>query len=153
MEDSPGYLTDSYCYDIATNTTTSIAALPYATAWGRMSCQQGNYVYIAGGQNGSGSIKKMQRYDMSTNSWVQLAEMPEARASCGTPLLYYNNALYIISGANTTTVLRYDIAEDYWTTYTSNVSARTNHYAGISSTGKAMVWGPDNLQTQVCNLP
>lgn len=152
-EDSPGYLTDSYCYDISAGTTSSIASLPVATAWGQFFCQLDNYIYIAGGQNSGGLLSNLQRYDMSTNSWTQLTAMPETRCSAGTPLLYYNGGLWIISGSNQTTVLRYDIAGNYWTTYTSNVTARSNHWAGISSTGKAMVWGPDNLQTQICTLP
>jgi hypothetical protein len=153
-EDTPGYLTDSYCYDISAGTTTSISPLPHATAWGNMFCQLGNYVYIAGGSNGASTLKYLQRYDMSTDTWVQLAEMPEARASSGNPLLYYNGGLWILSGGNQTTCLRYDINGNYWSTYTtSGLTGRSNHWAGVSSTGKAMVWGPDNLQTQVCNLP
>jgi len=152
-EDTPGYLTDSYCYDLGTGTTTSIASLPIPTAWGSMSCQLGNYVYIAGGNNNTGTLNYLQRYDMSTDSWVQLADMPEARASSGNPLLYYNGSLWILSGGNQTTCLRYDISGNSWTTVSSNVTPRSNHWAGISTTGKAMVWGPDNLQTEVCQIP
>ena len=151
-EDSPGYLTDSYCYDLNTGITTSISPLPNPTAWGRMFCQVGNYIYIAGGNNDSGTVKYLQRYDMSTDTWVQLAEMPEARASAS-PLLYYNNSLWILSGGNQTTCLRYDISTDSWSTYSSNIIARSNHWAGVSTTGKSMVWGPDNTTTQVCQLP
>ncbi len=149
----PQYKSDCYYYDLGTGLTTSIASLPIVTAWGNMSCQYGNYIYIAGGQNTGGLLKCLQRYDMTSNTWVQLADMPENRASSGNPLLYYNGGLWVISGYNQTTCFRYDINGNYWTTYTSNVTARSNHWAGVSSSGKVMVWGPDNLQTQICNLP
>ena len=68
----------------------------------------GGYLYaIRGGNN-------FYRYDVSANSWSNLAN-PPANLSYDTKGTYYNGYLYIPRG-NGNTFYRYDVSSDVWTT-------------------------------------
>jgi len=70
-------ITTSECYDIASNTWTTVAAAPRATACYLMDTYDGRLIYMMGGLNASasGGTNNVDIYDPATNSW-----------SVGTPL-------------------------------------------------------------------
>ncbi len=95
-----GAVSDSYKYDINTDSWDTIASMP--TSRGGIRAEViGQKIYIAGGmdQNGS-SIGLLEVYDIVTNSWSSAAPMTEVRDNPGTAVI--NGKLYVIGGRERT---------------------------------------------------
>ena len=87
----------------------------------------GGFLYVIGGRSAfctTGVCNNLERYDPVTNTWATLTPMPTARAAAAAAV--FDNSIYVIggrlsgggpcSGGPLSTVERYDIDTDTWTT-------------------------------------
>lgn len=110
---------------------TNLANYPVNVQGLAMAYDGGNFIYGAGGHDGSSIRSGLRRYSISGNSWVQLASMPAARSEGA--LLYHDSKLYYIHGTNTratyngttlvASVYEYDTVTDQWTTLDASFDA------------------------------
>lgn len=56
----------------------------------------GNFLYAAGGNDGSASLQTVERYDPHINKWSEVAQMAKRRAGVGLAAL--NGYLYAVGG-------------------------------------------------------
>jgi hypothetical protein len=77
------------------------------------------------------------RYDIDTNTWNQLADMPWAAGSTGGGFCLYdgNDTIYAARGSNSTSFAKYTISTNTWTALTALPVARG---AGFSSQNVAV---------------
>lgn len=79
------------------------------------SCLLGNKIYVFGGSFFDGTYSnKLYEYNIDTNSWTSLADMPEAKETRGKIV---NNTLYVIGGYNGNASYRidkYDFSTNTW---------------------------------------
>jgi len=85
-------------------------------------------IYIFGGSTASGYSNALHRLDPATNTWTQLANMPEAKETTGE---FVNGKLYVIGGYMGTTISNkihvYDVQTDTWSALSSMPSAISGH--------------------------
>jgi len=109
----------SQSWNMRTRVATTIAGLPFGSEQAAAASDGGNYIYIAGGFNISGSTYQSQlfRYDIAGNVITTLGAMPAVRAKhC---MVYYAGKLYVFGGQNGTPAFIgntwiYDIVSDTW---------------------------------------
>ncbi|GAA5189614.1 Kelch repeat-containing protein [Ferrimonas gelatinilytica] len=91
-----GAQSDSYRYDAATDSWSSIAPMPEALG-GIRAERIGDEILIAGGMNGSGdSVDSLWIYTPATDSWRSGPSMSQVRDNPGTAVL--DGELYVIGG-------------------------------------------------------
>ena len=104
----------------------------------------GGFFYAVGGRP---TIVDLDRYEPATNTWVSLADMPTGRGGLGAAVV--GNAIYAIggrtgsspcSGGELTTVERYDIGTNTWSTVAPLPGARSD-LAAVAHGGKIYVFG------------
>ena len=74
-----------------------------------------NKIYVFGGANGTINSNRLLSFDTSTQTWTELASMPEAKTTKGEII---NGKLYVIggyNGVNSTRIDVYDILTNTWT--------------------------------------
>jgi N-acetylneuraminic acid mutarotase len=116
-------------YDPATDTWTSLGTLPSGMAETHLGlATDGRYVYLAGGFGGDLQVAspsqwitdKVWRYDTATNTWLQIATLPQARGAGGLDLV--GRKLHYISGnpadrvTNVPEHFVYDLDTRQWST-------------------------------------
>ena len=110
-----------------------------------------NKLYIAGGQNGDGSIvyDQVSRYDYTTNTWSNVAPLPVPVSQAATGAA--NGKIYVaggfIGGTSVTNALRiYDIATNTWTSG-ANIPTSPGVEAAAAAVvnGKFYVMGGDDF--------
>ena len=110
-----------------------------------------NKLYIAGGQNGDGSIvyDQVSRYDYTTNTWSNVAPLPVPVSQAATGAA--NGKIYVaggfIGGTSVTNALRiYDIATNTWTSGANMpTSPGVEAAAAAVVNGKFYVMGGDDF--------
>ena len=110
-----------------------------------------NKLYIAGGQNGDGSIvyDQVSRYDYTTNTWSNVAALPVPVSQAATGAA--NGKIYVaggfIGGTSVTNALRiYDIATNTWTSGANMpTSPGVEAAAAAVVNGKFYVMGGDDF--------
>lgn len=93
------------------------ASLPAAGRYGAFSFAIGNYAYVAGGGNASGTLSECWRYDPQADAWQQMASMPAPRRHGAA--FSVNGKGYVACGQQGTTAFsntlyEYDPATDMW---------------------------------------
>ncbi len=73
--------TNNYIYDIAANSWTSGAAVPYGVQSPCGVAYKGSHIYLLGGGNGASwtAVNYVQVYDIAANSWSQATPLPAGR--------------------------------------------------------------------------
>ncbi len=107
FQSSPFGPTDSaYAYDTASNTWTTLATMPLRLTHTGVAAV-GRQIFVAGGYFGSSSTnfgaqtfatKAVWRYDIDTNTWSSMPDLPQARGSGG--LVARGRFLHFFGGAD-----------------------------------------------------
>lgn len=154
-------------YDYTTNTWASPGVIP-STVCGSYWYKGGSaYIgnnkiilasgYSGGGWGGSGNTKLTASYDVTSDSWVRLADAPNARSYLASA--YLGGKFYLMGGFDTATSATnscyiYDVATNTWTTgtnlpsvrcYPSGIATPNGVYciggsATLTGTGETNVW-------------
>nr|WP_315026325.1 kelch repeat-containing protein [uncultured Chryseobacterium sp.] len=136
--------------DLATNTVTKGAVNPFYAGNSGSAIQDGK-IYVFGGSGLKGAEKtvfsnKFQEYDIASNTWKSLPDMPTAKETKGKIV---NNKLYVIGGFNGTSsnlIDVYDLNTHLWTNqYTMPVGV-SGHSLAVSD-NKIFIVGDYNDQT------
>lgn len=110
--DGNGFTNNFLIYDTAANTWTA-AHQPVITG-SPMLVSYNDKLYALGGAVSGGATGLCFVYDPAKASWTQLASLPTPTRNAGA--LVYQNAIFILGGANTLKVQRYDPASNTWDT-------------------------------------
>ncbi len=125
-------------YDPGSNIWVSLAPLP-KPVYGCVGVGYGSYFYVVGGKYGGVGTgyneSSLQRYDPASNTWTQMAIMPESLRYCGATA--YAGRIYVMGGTDrnelrSNRVYEYNIATNSWTLLAANMI-----------TGRSTVW-PDS---------
>lgn len=111
-----------YEYDIATNTWTAKADLPFAEATRQSAVVRtvGGKIYFIGGMvTGANDIKdEVYEFNPTINSWTEKTSMPTGREDMGSAVI--DGKIYVFGGLSNTTPLKmlevYDPTADSWDT-------------------------------------
>jgi hypothetical protein len=143
-------------YDPHTNRWIQLADMPTARA-GLASAIVGNSIYAIGGRRApsgpcsqppGGQVAKVERYDIDTGTWHEVAPMPLARSDLGAAVV--DGEIYVFGGCRVTqggvTYLRnvnvYDPATNTWSGAPADMpTARAGMYAVVTLGGKIVVPG------------
>lgn len=110
-----------WCYDTVTNVWTQKTKPPYNGADWANCASFGDYIYAFGGYYSSSGLKTGYKYNVVTDTWTQLADIPVTlHHAC---VEYYNGKVYLLGGTignnDSKTVYEYNIATNTWTQKTS----------------------------------
>ncbi|MBU1034146.1 hypothetical protein KKI22_04385 [Patescibacteria group bacterium] len=115
-----------YAYDIFSNTWSTLANLPAVSRYaGSIYNSNDGYVYVFQG-NGTYNFWK---YDPTTNTFVGVDDAPAA-LSTGSDIVYYDDDMYVLRGANST-FYKYDPSANVWTTLTATPGTMTDDVKGV----------------------
>ena len=89
-----------YKYDIAGNSWTTVAPLPAAIGWGKAVGYNNNYIYHAGGYDGTNYRSDVFLYNVTTDTWATATSMPVA--AFGGAFSIVGNKLVYVGGATPT---------------------------------------------------
>lgn len=137
-------------YNKATDTWSSIAALPQALH-GMSAIGDGNgHIFVFGGSttlNNSGIQDTTLRYDVASNSWSTAGPMPIGTRDSAVAM--DSNGLIYVTGGRTATettdaVQQYDAATNTWSTQTPLPTAISSHAAAFDSSNRILVAGGFN---------
>ena len=104
------------CYDIDHDKWTAITVLPDKRK-SASACELGNVLYISGGRVEQHTVTSMWSYRPSTNSYTQLSDMLNPHAGHAMLADDAGANLYVIDRIDTT-LEKYSLSEDVWTTIT-----------------------------------
>ncbi len=150
----PTNSTACYLFDPKTNTISTAASLPFATALHSATVLKTGQVLIAGGGaltpliTNSGAHGKAALYDPATNTWTTLSSMPQARAGHDAVLLADGRVL--IAGGFQGTLFApkaiagttfFDPATKTFTAGSPLPEARALNGTALLSTGQVLVFG------------
>lgn len=116
--DTTFYWGSNYCYDTLTNTWSDKTSLPSGSGRsGHSSVVIDNKMYIIGGLVSSGVSNSIERYDVNTDSWSTIYNMPISLQLLSTES--YGDKIYIIGGIDsrnsyTYSIYSYDIVKNEW---------------------------------------
>ncbi|MCA9246979.1 MAG: tandem-95 repeat protein [Planctomycetales bacterium] len=79
--DDTGIQRNSYRYDVATDTWSTVAPMPIGTRDSAVAMDHDGLIYVIGGMTDSGATDAVQVYDPSTNSWSSETALPTASYS------------------------------------------------------------------------
>jgi len=148
-------------YKIAHNTWTlgTPGPLPVRSEIAYGDNEHGGFVYVIGGRSFTGVINNNDRYDPTTDTWQSMALMPTPRAAAASASL--DDYIYVIGGRTSgggpctggalSTVERYDIDHNTWTTVASYPVALSD-IAAISHGGKIYAFGGCDSSGAASNL-
>jgi len=137
-------------YSIASDSWSSGAAAPGTSSEGAGVAHANLFYSLGGRTSGPGSPARadLWSYDIVTNTWVTLASMSTARAGLGVAVV--GNAIFAIGGRSATggpctggpltSVERYDVDTNTWTSVASLPAARSD-LAAATVGGKIYVFG------------
>jgi len=129
------YTDTVYRYSIAGNSWSNMTVLPVSLAWCKAVAHGSNYIYVAGGVDGSSNIvSSVYVYNISANTWASATAMPGAKFggafSCaGDTLVYAGGA---DDASISSTVYVGAINNSNPSTITWNTAK--NHFPGVVST-------------------
>src|SRR5712691_7825789 len=148
---SGGYTNQTRLYNINTDSWSAGAAAPVPTRAGAASGEttHGGFLYVIGGENSTGVLFDLQRYDPVTDMWTPLMSMPTARAGAAAAVI--DDGIFVIGGRQSTggpcsggpyltTVEKYDIDTNTWSTVASLPNPRSD-LAAVAHGGKIYVFG------------
>lgn len=136
--------------DLATNTITKGAVNHSYTGNAGSALYNGKiYVFGGSGLNGASTTKfsnRFQYYDIASNTWHPLPDMPTAREAKGKIV---NDKLYVIGGFNGTSsrlINVYDLNTNLWTNQYTMPAGISGHSLAVSG-NKIFIAGGYNNQT------
>src|SRR5260370_8918705 len=111
----------------------------------------GGFLYVIGGENSTGVLSDLQRYDPGLDAWITLTPTPTATARAGAAAAVIDDAIFVIGGRQSTggpcsggpyltTVEKYDIDTNTWSTVAPLLNARSD-FAAVAHGGKIFVFG------------
>ncbi|HFL2520398.1 TPA: kelch repeat-containing protein [Clostridioides difficile] len=123
---------NNLCYDAILNTTTT-KNTPSSFSKSALIFYNG-YIYKLGGFDGySAPTRVCQKYNISTNSWTEIANMPTARGSACCEM--YSNQIHVLyGGENSSTSQAVRVVEYYnttlntWSTKSTIIDSKQSHY-------------------------
>ena len=98
-----------------------MAPLPAGRVFNAVVADGNGYVYVIGGSSDAGgsiATDTNYRYDTATNTWSNMAPLPQALQSIDGAVIA--NKIYIPGASNTATTFVYDIATDSWSSIPAN---------------------------------
>jgi DNA-binding CsgD family transcriptional regulator/N-acetylneuraminic acid mutarotase len=97
--DGTSYLTDSYRYDLNSDTWESLPSMPTQRAYATGGLLAGSF-YVVGGQNAGGELAVCEYFDPAEESWTECPKMNHPRSGAGAAALVSegSNQLYVIGG-------------------------------------------------------
>lgn len=144
-------------YDISTDTWSMGSRAPGPPRSESAGVARGQYVYSLGGR-ASNVIAALDRYSMSSDSWVSLPDMPTPRAGLAAVVL--GDSIYAIGGRDApggpcsqgpggqlATVERFDITANRWVTVARLPRARSDLAAAVVG-NRIYVFGGCRVTTQ-----
>lgn len=124
---SNGLVRDTYGYDAVGNSWQKLADKPGAAVENPALASDGSAVYLMGGFSApqSGARNEMWRYDIASDNWSAMPNLPGALGGASAQLI--NGKIYLAgglddTGASRTSLAIFDIASNSW----SNGAAMTN---------------------------
>ncbi|HEX9222464.1 MAG TPA: kelch repeat-containing protein [Candidatus Acidoferrales bacterium] len=145
------YTNQTRLYNINTDTWSLGGAAPTPARAGAASgdTTHGGFLYVIGGENSTGVLADLQRYDPVTDMWTPLMPMTTARAGAAAAVI--DDGIFVIGGRKSTngpcsggpylqTVEKYDIDTDTWSPVAQLPSARSD-LAAVAHGGKIFVFG------------
>ncbi|HEV2120254.1 MAG TPA: kelch repeat-containing protein [Candidatus Bathyarchaeia archaeon] len=130
---------DVWRYNPANNTWKSLSSMPTARATEHMAAYYNGNIYVVGGRTtdaptNGGSLRILEIYHVTTNSWTTGTSLPSGLADAHTALL--NEKIYVFGGFTTTgtastTTYIYDITSDSWTSGASAPAGLVDPAAGV----------------------
>src|SRR5260370_727262 len=148
---SGGYTNQTRLYNINTDSWSAGAAAPVPASAGAASGEttHGGFLYVIGGENSTGVLSDLQRYDPVLDAWTPLSPMNAARAGAAAAVI--DDGIFVIGGRQSTsgpcsggpyltTVEKYDIDTDTWSPVAQLPSARSD-LAAVAHGGKIYVFG------------
>jgi N-acetylneuraminic acid mutarotase len=147
----PGNTNQTLLYNINTNSwsTGAPAPLPARAEAAYGDTTHGGFLYVIGGGNSGVALSDLQRYDPVLNAWTTLASMNTARAGAAAAVI--DDGIFVIGGRQSTggpcsggpyltTVEKYDIDTNTWSTVAPLLNARSD-LAAVAHGGKIFVFG------------
>ena len=121
-------------YNAATNKWTRRASLPAKRAWSNGADVIGGKIYITGGEDVSGSIRRtVYAYNPATDVWTQRASLPIASSYGITAAI--GGKLYVVTGSSPdrgqARLYRYDPATNAWTRLASPPERLDSQVGGL----------------------
>ncbi|SRR6266478_9756719 len=148
---SGGYTNQTRLYNVNTDSWSTGTAAPMPARAGAASGEttHGGFLYVIGGENSTGVLSDLQRYDPVLDAWTPLSPMNAARAGAAAAVI--DDGIYVIGGRQSTggpcsggpyltTVEKYDIDTDTWSAVAQLPSARSD-LAAVAHGGKIYVFG------------
>ena len=141
--DSSGLLAINERYNACSNTWTTMAPMPVATANVNAAVLNSN-IYIVGGYDNIGPVKSTYVYNPALNSWSSMADLPVALS--GVASAAANGKLYAFGGYDSTsiptnTTYEYAPATGTWTTKAPMPGGARGYAAAAELGGKIYVVG------------
>lgn len=142
---NPGNATQ--IYDPAGDSWTSGANGWFTTWQGRAAMGFNGLIYVAGGWSNSGALAQLQIYDPVADNWSLGAPMPSARVGGAFVAYDGGHSFYYLGGSttgwsdSTTTVYKYDVVLNTWTTMAPMPVARAAEAAVVGIDGLIYVFG------------
>lgn len=119
-------LNDQWIYNPYTDTSTMLASGSIKRLWDPSISVLNNKAYVFGGYdlNTSSYSYKLFSFDVLTETWVQLANLPTSVGRRAPTSIIHNNILYVHGGRTGTSTYTdetwsYDISDDTWTLVSS----------------------------------
>src|SRR5229473_5414947 len=150
---SGGYTNQTLLYNINTNLWSTGAPAPLPARAGAASGEttHGGFLYVIGGENSTGVLSDLQRYDPGLDAWITLTPTPTATARAGAAAAVIDDGIFVIGGRQSTggpcsggpyltTVEKYDVDTNTWSTVAPLPSARSD-LAAVAHGGKIFVFG------------
>src|SRR5712692_7211871 len=150
---SGGYTNQTRLYNINTDSWSTGAPAPLPARAGAASGEttHGGFLYVIGGENSTGVLSDLQRYDPVLDAWITLTPMPTATARAGAAAAVIDDGIFVIGGRQSTggpcsggpylgTVERYDVDTNTWSTVAPLLNARSD-LAAVAHGGKIFVFG------------
>src|SRR5260370_24665652 len=111
----------------------------------------GGFLYVIGGENSTGVLSDLKRYDPGLDAWITLTPTPTATARAGAAAAVIDDGIYVIGGRQSSggpcsggpylnTVEKYDIDTNTWSTVAPLLNARSD-LAAVARGGKIFVFG------------
>jgi len=143
-----------YEYDPVINLWSSKASIPNASGLGNSSCvklNNGKILLFGGSQNGSTSqSNKVYQYDIATNSWIILSDLPNALGREQMHATLMNDSIILLTGGISTisSALEYPTTNYLYNTNTDTFTPAgnlpigvINHTSTLLSNGEVLITG------------
>src|SRR6266446_8781926 len=147
----PGNTNQTRVYNINTDSwsTGAPAPLPARAEAASGETTHGGFLYVIGGGNSGVALPNLERYDPVLDAWTTLAPMNAARAGAAAAVI--DDGIFVIGGRQSTngpcsggpyltTVEKYDIDTNTWSTVAPLLNARSD-LAAVAHGGKIFIFG------------